>query len=142
MNCVNTCYEQGKEERERVNREIEKHELGYAKKLQMIEKAKIIRPTLMKDWEESKIKLEELEREMAELEIKESNAKEINDIAAEINDDDSEDYIREDEEVDDEEKNVRRLDINRITARKEFEQTYGITTAQAKEGKVSHYQFF
>lgn len=138
--CNNTCFEKGKEEREKVKEIIDKHERGYSKKLKMIEEAKNIRPNLMRDWEESKMKLEEFEQQLAGLEEIERAAQEIKDIAEEIHDDDSEDYIREDEEVDDEEKNMRRKDIDRISAREEFEANYGITTAEAKEGSYILYK--
>jgi len=133
VNCQDTCKEKGKEELQSVKNEIQLHEEGAKQKLVMIEEAKRLRPSLQNDLDDARKKLEELKLKLVELEATEVKAKEISDLADEVHDDDSEDYIREDEEVDDEEKMLRRADPERISKRQEFEEKYGMSTQDAKD---------
>jgi len=134
--CVDTCKEKGKEELQQVLKEIHLHEEGWKEKLVLIEEAKNIRPSLQSDFDNAKQQLEELRTNLEALKEEEERTKIISDLADEIHYDDSEDYIREDEEVDDEDATNRyyaRNDEEKVSKRAEFQEKYGMTAAEAKE---------
>lgn len=132
MACRHTCREQGMKEMEQVKKEIALHEQGSKIKQTMIAEAQNLKPSLLHQKKESAKKLEELRAQMEAAQAKEQATKELSDLATDIHDDDSEDWIREDEEVDDEDKAQRRNDAERISKREEFARTHGKTPEEAK----------
>lgn len=132
MACRHTCREQGMKEIEQIKKEIALHEQGSKIKQAMIAEAQTLKPSLLLQKKESAKKVEVLRVQMEEAEAKEQAAKELSDLAADIHDDDSEDWIREDEEVDDEDKAQRRSDPERTSKREEFTRTHGKTPEEAK----------
>ena len=134
IKCVDICFEAGKEERKALRAEMRLHEAGSKLKEELIKKAQTIKPKLLIEYEGCKSKVDELMVKLEQLQEKEEAAKVLNDIAAEIHDDDSEDFVREDEGVDDEEQMIRRRDPERKGQRDTFFETHGISAKEAKQG--------
>ena len=131
VDCQNQCKKAGEHEFLKVVQEIQLHEKGAELKIQLIKEAQAIKPTIHVDTENLRSQLEFARTELSEVEKRETLARELANEAEALVDDESEDYIREDEEVDDEEKRLKRADPTRATLQMEFEEKHGILPSQA-----------
>lgn len=133
VNCKNDCFGQAKEERDILMKELRLQELGIKEKENMIKLASTLKPKLQKDFDELQSKVDDLNNQIAEAKIIEDQAEELNNIAKEIHDSVSEEYVREDEGVDDEDF-LKRAQPERVQLREDFLKTHGKTTKQAIDG--------
>ena len=114
-------------------KELRLQELGIKEKENMIKLASTLKPKLQKDFDELQSKVDDLNNQIAEAKIIEDQAEELNNIAKEIHDSVSEEYVREDEGVDDEDF-LKRAQPERVQLREDFLKTHGKTTKQAIDG--------